>query len=96
MLGKAETGDWEAVAALEKQRRKRVEQCFSRSTSRQDAREVAGIIRDILALNQSIDALAECARGNLGAQIATRVAGKAASSAYQEYAPVPKPQLVTP
>jgi hypothetical protein len=86
MLELARKLEWQNVAELEVERRDLVMQCFAQPTSEQDAPEVAASIKQILKLNQEIEALGQECRERLGGEIRMHNVGRAATAAYRSAA----------
>lgn len=82
MLDRAGELEWEKVALLEVSRKQLVMRCFSRPTTEHDSEEVAGMIKEILDLNQQVSELGKQSQEQLGTEIHAHNRGRAATSAY--------------
>ena len=84
MLAEAESGDWDRVDALEQQRQQGLEHFMERSSDQQKM-QVMTQLRTMLALDQTIVALAEAARSETGDALRTHDQGRRACTAYGRY-----------
>lgn len=82
MLEAARQLDWDKVAELEACRKPLVMECFREPVPKQDAAEVAAVIKEILNLNQQVAELGKQCQTALGSDIHTCNRGHAATSAY--------------
>lgn len=82
MLEQARKLEWPRVAELEVERKALVMECFRQPASEQDAPAVAESIKQILELNQAIEALGRECRDQLGGKIHMRNVGRTAAAAY--------------
>ena len=82
MLETARQLEWDKVAELEARRKQLVMECFREPGPKQDAEEVASVIKEILNLGQQVAELARQSQTALGSEIHTHNRGHAATSAY--------------
>jgi len=82
MLEAARQLDWDKVAELEACRKQLVMECFREPAPKQDAAEIAAVIKEILNLDQQVAELAKQCQTALGSEIHTHNRGHAATSAY--------------
>lgn len=82
MLETARQLEWDRVADLEARRKPLVMDCFREPAPKQDAAEVAAVIKEILNLNQQVAELGKQCQTALGSEIHTHNRGHAATSAY--------------
>jgi hypothetical protein len=82
MLEAAAQRDWDKVVELEARRKPLVMECFREPPPKQDAAEVAAVIKEILNLDQQIAELGKQCQTTLGSEINTHNRGQAATSAY--------------
>ena len=82
MLETARQLDWDKVAELEARRKQLVMECFREPVPKQDAVEVAAVIKEILNLDQQVAELVKQCHTTLGSEIHTHNRGHAATSAY--------------
>jgi len=82
MLETARRLEWDKVAELEERRKQLVMECFRGPAPKQDAAEVAAVIKEILNLDQQVTELVEQCQTALGSEIHTHNRGHAATSAY--------------
>lgn len=82
MLETARQLEWGKVAELEARRKQLVMECFREPGPKQDAAEVAAVIKEILNLDQQVAELGKQCQTALGSEIHTHNRGHAATSAY--------------
>jgi Flagellar protein FliT len=82
MLETARQLEWGTVADLEARRKPLVLDCFREPAPKQDAAEVAAVVREILNLDQQVAELGKQCQTVLGSEIHTHNRGHAATSAY--------------
>ena len=82
MLETARQLEWDKVAEIEARRKPLVMECFREPVPEQDAAEIAGLIKEILNLDQQVAGLGKQCRSALGSEIHTHNRGHAATSAY--------------
>lgn len=86
MLEAARQLEWGKVADLEACRKPFVLACFREPVPKQDAAEVAAVIKGILNLNQQVAELGKQCQTALGREIHTHNRGHAATCAYLSHA----------
>ena len=82
MLETARRLEWDKVADLEARRKQLVMDCFREPSPKQEAAEVAAVIKEILNLNQQVAELGKQCQTALANEIHTHNRGQAATSAY--------------
>jgi len=82
MLETARRLEWGKVAELEACRKQLVMECFREPAPKQDAAEIAAVIKEILNLDQQVTELGKQCQTVLGSEIHTHNRGQAATSAY--------------
>jgi len=82
MLERARQGEWDALGALERERRQSLERFFATKVSVQEAPFVADGIRALMALDQEIMALCRLARDDVAQQAGIVSQGRRAEAAY--------------
>jgi Flagellar protein FliT len=82
MLETAGRLEWDKVAELEERRKQLVMDCFREPVPKQDAAEVAAVIKEILNLDQQVTELGKQCQTALGSEIHSHKRGHAATSAY--------------
>ena len=82
MLETARQLEWDKVAELEARRKQLVMECFRETGPKQDAAEVAAVIKEILNLDQQVAELVKQCQTALGSEIHTHNRGHVATSAY--------------
>lgn len=86
MLKHAETGNWEQVIDVEKQRNSLLQQLFSGSTSSKDIADITIKIHQILKINKKIEDLTSNVRNTIKNDISLITKGRQAVDFYAQNA----------